>query len=98
MSTYPRSREEARAGVPDFDARVDALRPFRQPGQQYVRRVHDELVSAYRQWDAESVGAFLVTAEIAAGLRPTDDYLNRYDETVWGVSPDADTARETATR
>lgn len=95
---YPRTREDARAAVPDFEARVERLRPFMCTGPDYKRRVVDELSDAYHAWEPESVGARLVTAEIAAGFRPESDYPNRFDETVWGVSPDADSAGETAAR
>lgn len=83
-------RGDALRAVPDVDARVAALRPHTEPGPNYRRRVVDELDRARHMWEVESAGACLVTAEIAAGVRSEDDYLDRHSPQVYGRSPRAD--------
>lgn len=80
-------REDARAKVPGFAARVEALKPFTVNGPNYRRRVRDELQAAHHGWDADQVGARLVTAEIAAGFRHEDDYLTRFEAGTWSTIP-----------
>lgn len=80
-------RGDALRAVPGVDARLVALRPATEHGPGYRRRVVDELDRARRMWEVESAGACLVTAEIAAGLRPEGDYLDRHNPDVFGRSP-----------
>ncbi|OUS97436.1 hypothetical protein [Rhodococcus sp. NCIMB 12038] len=81
---------DALRAVPAMEARVAALRPHTEQGPDYRRRVVDELDRARHMWEIESAGACLVTAEIAAGLRPESDYLDRHSPQVYSQSPGAD--------
>lgn len=80
-------RGDALRAVPDSDARVAALRPHTDFGPDYRPRVVDELDRARHMWEIDAAGACLVTAEIAAGLRPKSDYHDRFDPRVYGRSP-----------
>ncbi|PCK24145.1 hypothetical protein CHR55_27275 [Rhodococcus qingshengii] len=80
-------RGDALKNVPNSEERLAALEQFTVCGPNYRRRVVDELSRARRMWWVESAGACLVTAEIAAGLRPSNDYQDRHTEAVYKASP-----------
>lgn len=87
-----RVRGEAFKAFPNVEARRAALVPFAVNGPAFIRRVRDSLLRAQDAWGWEGVGANLVEAEIAAGLRPVEDWPKRYDAEVYATSPASVTA------
>lgn len=75
------TRDLARDAVPGFDTRVERLWKHRMAGPEF------ELRATFNAWEPEHVGARLVTAEIAAGLRPESDYLTRFEPETWKAIP-----------
>lgn len=86
MDTITRRGDALRA-VDNIDARLAALSPHTEHGPGYRRRVVDELSRAHHMWEVESAGACLVTAEIAADLRPAADYPDRHNPDVYNRTP-----------
>ncbi|APE12650.1 hypothetical protein BO226_25190 (plasmid) [Rhodococcus sp. 2G] len=80
-------RGDALQAVANVAARLEALQPFLSYGPNFRPRVADELARAHRAWHIEAAGSFLVTAEIAAGLRPEADYRDRCAPEVFDRSP-----------
>lgn len=56
-------------------------------GLNYRRRVRDSYERAFRSWEPDGVGANLVEAEIAAGLRSPDDWDDRFQPDVYNTPP-----------